>query len=85
MAAISDKDGNEMRYPIGSKAELKAPPQGFRVIEVDLNQRADNLVVGDFETLQAAKAAAARRAQVGTPIYIYDDRGELVERYGSWH
>jgi len=73
-----------MRYPIGSKAELKAPPGNFRVIEVDLGQR-DNFVVGDFETLQEAKEAANRRAQVGSPIYIYDDEGELVERYGSWH
>ena len=74
-----------MRYPIGSKAELKAPPGSFRVIGVDLSQRADNFVVGDFETLEAAKEAANRRAQVGAPIYIYDDEGELVERYGSWH
>jgi len=74
-----------MRYPIGSKAELKAPPTRFRVIEVDLSEQAGNFVVGDFETLEEAKEAANRRAQVGSPIYIYDDEGELVERYGSWH
>jgi CRISPR/Cas system endoribonuclease Cas6 (RAMP superfamily) len=74
-----------MRYPIGSKAELKAPPKGFRVVEVDLSQGAGNFVVGDFQTLPEAQEAANRRAQVGSPIYIYDDEGKLVERYGSWH
>jgi hypothetical protein len=74
-----------MRYPIGSKAELKAPARSFRVIGVDLSNRADNFVIGNFDKLQEAKEAAIRRAQVGTPIYIYDDEGELVERYGSWH
>jgi hypothetical protein len=74
-----------MRYPSGSKAELKAPSKAFRVIGVDLSDSADNFIVGDFVTLPEAKEAANRRAQVGTPIYIYDDQGELVERYGSWH
>jgi len=50
-----------------------------------MSQRADNFVVGDFATLEEAKEAANRRAQVGSPVYIYDDKGELVERYGSWH
>ena len=74
-----------MRYPIGSKAELQAPPGNFRVIAVDVSQRAGNFVVGDFATLEEAKKAANRRGQVGSPVYIYDDKGELVERYGSWH
>ena len=74
-----------MRYPSGSKAELKAPPKAFRVIGVDLSDCLENFVLGDFSTLQEAKQAANRRAQVGSPIYIYDDKGELVERYGSWH
>ena len=74
-----------MRYPIGGKAELKAPPKAFRVIGVDLILRASNFVIGDFETLLEAKEVATRRAQVGSPVYIYDEEGELVERYGSWH
>ena len=74
-----------MRYPIDGKAELKAPFKCFRVIGVDVSQRADSFVIGDFQTLPEAKEAANQRAQVGTPIYIYDDEGELVERYGSWH
>jgi hypothetical protein len=74
-----------MRYPIGSKAEFKAPPKSFRVIGIDLSPGAVNYVIGDFETLLEAKEVATRRAQVGSPIYIYDDEGELVERYGSWH
>ena len=74
-----------MRYPNGSKAELKAPSKAFRVIGVDLSDAPGNFIVGDFVTLQEAKEAANRRAQVGSPIYIYDDQGELVERYGSWH
>lgn len=74
-----------MRYPMGKKADLKAPSKAFRVIGVDLSDSAENFVVGDFMTLQEAKEAANRRAQVGSPIYIYDDAGELVERYGSWH
>ena len=74
-----------MRYPSGNKAEFKAPPKGNRVIEVDPSQRERNFDIGDFATVREAKEAATRRAQVGTPIYIYDDQGELVERYGSWH
>jgi len=35
-----------MRYPIGGKAELKAPPKAFRVIGVDLILRARNFVIG---------------------------------------
>ncbi len=74
-----------MRYPSGSKAELKAPSNAFRVIGVDLSDSPANFILGDFVTLLEAKEAANRRAQVGIPIYIYDDQGELIERYGSWH
>ena len=74
-----------MRYPSGSKEEFKAPYKAFRVVGVDLNDSPANFILGDFLTLQEAKEAANRRAQVGSPIYIYDDQGELVERYGSWH
>ena len=40
---------------------------------------------GDFNSLDAAKQAAKEKAGTGTPIFIYNDRAELVVRYGSWH
>jgi hypothetical protein len=41
--------------------------------------------IGDFDSLDSAKRAAKQKAGTGTPIFIYNDRGEVVVRYGSWH
>lgn len=75
-----------MRYPIAKPEELQAPKGKFRVIGVDLKTAANaNYHLGDFETLAIAEQVAQEKAGVGNPIYIYDDRCELVVRLGSWH
>ncbi len=72
-----------MRYPNASREELQAPKDMFRVTGVEA--ATGNYRLGDFETLQTAKSVAKEKAGIGNPIYIYDDKGELVVRYGSWH
>ncbi len=72
-----------MRYPKASREELQAPKEMFRVTGVEA--ATGNYHLGDFETLQMAKLVAKQKASTGNPIYIYDDKGELVVRYGSWH
>ncbi len=75
-----------MRYPKAGKKELQAPTGKFRVIGIDLSgSTAVNYHLGDFETLQTAKKIAKEKASVGNPIFIYNEKGELVVRYGSWH
>ncbi len=74
-----------MRYPEASKEQLKAPQSQFRVIGVGVADAMGTYHVGDFETLSAAQAVAAQRAGVGSPVYVYDDAGELLVRFGSWH
>ncbi len=75
-----------MRYPKASAEELQAPTGKFRVIGVDLKVAATaNYHLGDFQSLQVAQAAAKGRAGVGNPVYAYDDKRNLMIRYGSWH
>ena len=75
-----------MRYLKASREELQAPKGKFRVIGVDVNEGATgNYHLGDFETLELADELATGKATIGNPIYIYNDRGQLIVRYGSWH
>jgi hypothetical protein len=75
-----------MRYPKATKEELTAPPAQFRVLGVEIHATSESVFsIGDFEALDAAKQAAKQKAGTGVPIFIYDDRGELIVRYGSWH
>jgi hypothetical protein len=75
-----------MRYPAASKEQVTAPKSQFRVIGVDVKDASGNVYqVGDFETLAAAQVAAKERAGVGSPVFIYNDAGEVLVRLGSWH
>ncbi len=75
-----------MRYPKASTEELQAPAGKFRVVGVDVKAAATaNYHVGDFETLPMAQKVAKERACVGNPVYVNDDKSDLVARYGSWH
>ncbi len=74
-----------MRYPKAGQDDLRAPKSQFRVMAVDLKETAGTYLLGDFGTLDAATQAATERAAVGTPVYIYNDRGKVIERLGSWH
>jgi hypothetical protein len=75
-----------MRYPKATKEELTAPPAQFRVLGVEINATSESVFsIGDFASLDAAKEAAKQKASTGVPIFIYNDHGELIVRYGSWH
>ena len=75
-----------MRYPKATKEELTAPPAQFRVLGVEINASSETVFsVGDFGSLDTAKQAAEQKAGTGVPIFIYNDHGELIVRYGSWH
>ncbi len=75
-----------MRYPKATKEELTAPTAKFRVLGVDVRAASEAVyVIGDFDSLPAAKEAAKQKAGIGSPAFIYNDQAELIVRYGSWH
>jgi hypothetical protein len=74
-----------MRYPKAGQDDLRAPKSQFRVMAVDVTESAGAYLLGDFGTLYAATQAATKRAAVGTPVFIYNDQGKVIERLGSWH
>ncbi len=73
-----------MRYPTGNE-NLRAPRSQFRVVAVDVVEASGTYLLGDFDTLEAAHQVASERAGIGNPVYIYNDTGEVVVRFGSWH
>ncbi len=75
-----------MRYPRASQEDLKAPEGKFRLITVDLSEGSSAVYrLGDFGNLETAKNVAEQKSGVGRPVYVYNDKGELIMRYGSWH
>lgn len=75
-----------MRYPKASKEELTAPTAKFRVLAVDVGAASEAVyVIGDFDSLNAAKETAKQKSGTGAPVFIYNDQAELIVRYGSWH
>ena len=75
-----------MRYPKATKEELTAPQAQYRVLGVEIHATSESMFsIGDFDSLNAAKEAAKQKAGTGVPIFIYNDHGELIVRYGSWH
>ena len=70
---------------LATEGELAAPTGRFRVIGVDTFPASEGKwLVGDFDTLDEAKKAAARKREESTGsggflrFYIYDDRGRWV-------
>ena len=75
-----------MRYPKATGEDLTAPAAKYRVLGVVLDNDAPTIsIIGDFPSVAAAEEAALRRASVGCPMYVYNDRAELLVRLGSWH
>ncbi len=74
-----------MRYPEADKDELTAPKSRLRVVCIDVQDGLGLYHVGDFDTMDAAHRAAMERARVGSPVYIYNDIGDIIVRLGSWH
>lgn len=74
-----------MRYPKAGTEDFRAPKSQFRVMAVDVKETAGTYLLGDFSSLDAATQVASQRAAVGTPVFIYNDQGKVIERLGSWH
>ncbi len=74
-----------MRYPTSNQQNLRAPRSHFRVVAVDTEETASVYQIGDFVSLEAAQSAASERARVGIPVFIYNEDGKLIVRFGSWH
>ncbi len=74
-----------MRYPPANKGDLIAPKSQLRVVGVDVQDELGLYYIGDFDSLDEAHRAAMSRARVGSPVYIYNDIGDIVVRLGSWH
>ena len=62
--------------------QLRAPAGKFRVIGFALRE-GHNYLIGDFEARDAAEECAKKHGTVGNPVHVYNDRAELVVRYGS--
>ncbi len=74
-----------MRHPAANKRDLIAPKSQLRVVCVDVQDELGLYHIGDFDTLDEAHRIAMERARVGSPVFIYNDIGDIVVRLGSWH
>lgn len=75
-----------MRYPKATREQLTAPTGRFRVLGVDVGADSESVyLIGDFDSLSAAKTAAMERSGPASPTFVYNERAELIMRYGSWH
>ena len=62
--------------------QLRAPAGKFRVIGFALRD-GQKYMIGDFESREAAEECAKKHGMVGNPVHVYNDRADLVVRYGS--
>ena len=84
----ADEAGTEVGpHPdsMAGRGELKAPHAGwFRVVGVDTFEASDaDFHIGDFADRGEAIAEATARAGVMCPVYVYDERGELIFNAGE--
>jgi len=62
--------------------QLRAPAGKFRVIGFALRD-SQKYMIGDFDSREAAEECAKKHGMVGNPVHVYNDRADLVVRYGS--
>jgi hypothetical protein len=62
--------------------QLRAPVGKFRVIGFALRD-GQKYMIGDFDSREAAEECAKKHGMVGNPVHVYNDRADLVVRYGS--
>jgi hypothetical protein len=62
--------------------QLRAPAGKFRVIGFALRD-GQKYMIGDFDNKEAAEEHAKKHGMVGNPAHVYNDRADLVVRYGS--
>ncbi len=62
--------------------QLRAPTGKFRVIGFALRD-GQKYMIGDFDSGQAAGECAKEHGRLGNPVHVYNDRADLVVRYGS--
>ena len=60
-------------------SNINCPPGHFRVVGVDIDDAA-LYMIGDFDQLAPAKAAAKSRAGAAHPVYVYAEDGTMVVR-----
>ena len=64
---------------LASEGKLKAPPGKFRVVGVDTFEGPDaDYLMEDLDSMAAAQRLADENAAPHNPVYVYDERGELV-------
>ena len=69
---------------LASRGQLIAPPRRFRVVGVDTFEAPDaDYLVGDVPDFELAKQMANSRSGAMNPVYVYDDRGNLVDEGGK--
>ena len=60
------------------------PPGKFRVLGCDTFEAPDaDYLIGTYDTLQEAKDVADKRGGTMNPVYIFDDRGQIVYSAGN--
>ncbi len=74
-----------MRRPRANEGELIAPKSQLRVVCVDVQDDLGLYHIGDFADFDEAHRVAMDRARIGSPVFIYNDIGDIVVRLGSWH
>lgn len=62
--------------------QLSAPAGKFRVIGFALRD-GQMYMIGDFDSRETAEESAKKHGMVGNPAHVYNDRADLVVRYGS--
>ena len=62
--------------------QLRAPGGKFRVIGFALRD-GQRYMIGDFDAREAAEECAKKHGMVCNPVHVYNDRADLVVRYGS--
>jgi hypothetical protein len=72
---LSSRSGNFLEDELmDTNHTLAAPPRKFRLIGVDTFEGpTSDYLIGDFGTLEEAKAVAAERGGPMNPVYVYGD------------
>ena len=65
--------------------QLQAPAGKYRVVAVDtIEDITADYLLGDFISLRAATEVAREHGHCMKPAFVYDDRGTLLARFGSY-
>jgi hypothetical protein len=69
---------------LANEGKLRAKPGKYRVVGVDTFEAPDaDYLIGDVDSLDAAKKLAKKHGGVMNPVYVYDDKGKMLHTTGS--